>query len=310
MAFSRNLVQRTCETYQKRYGSTGADVNVVSAIGLSEQGKKQGVEASKPDIVPEQMALLNLEKKGILQTQRSSVQVMASSILGSAYLGWGGALMCFVAGGSAEALSPGFLALLKGALFPVGLSMIIFSGTELLTGNFLTQALPSMRVVPVMPRMRVLALSGVGNIIGSLLMVGGVVAMQIFPEGAVATSHVAAMAATKCSAPIFSTFIKGIGANWLVATAIFQATVAQTGPGKIVSLWMPIATFVALGLEHSVANMFLLPLGMALGADIGVGDIVSNIAIVAAGNAIGAVLFIAGIQRLSIFGPSAFRRFI
>lgn len=53
--------------------------------------------------------------------------------------GWGGALMCFVAGGSAEALSPGFLALLKGALFPVGLSMIIFSGTELLTGNFLTQ---------------------------------------------------------------------------------------------------------------------------------------------------------------------------
>lgn len=95
------------------------------------------------------------------------------------------------------------------------------------------QALPSMRVVPVMPRMRVLALSGVGNIIGSLLMVGGVVAMQIFPEGAVATSHVAAMAATKCSAPIFSTFIKGIGANWLVATAIFQATVAQTGPGKV-----------------------------------------------------------------------------
>jgi formate/nitrite transporter FocA (FNT family) len=57
--------------------------------------------------------------------------------------------MVSVAGESATALSPGVLALLKGMLFPVGLSMIVLSGSELMTGNLLTQALPSLRAAPL-----------------------------------------------------------------------------------------------------------------------------------------------------------------
>eukprot|EP00959_Pyramimonas_sp_CCMP1952_P343552 7195983-Pyramimonas_sp.AAC.1 len=76
------------------------------------------------------------------------------------------------------------------------------------------------------------------------------------------------------------------------------------GP-QIAALWGPIATFVCLGLEHSVANMFILPLGMALGADISALDMASNISVVALGNAAGAALLLGGMQKLSLFGPSA-----
>jgi formate/nitrite transporter FocA (FNT family) len=71
---------------------------------------------------------------------------------------------------------------------------------------------------------------------------------------------------------------------------------------------MPIAAFVALGLEHSVANMFLLPLGMVLGAPVTVCDAAANLVPVTLGNAVGAALFIGGIQRVAVFGPSGAMR--
>jgi len=80
------------------------------------------------------------------------------------------------------------------------------------------------------------------------------------------------------------------------------------GVCQIASLWMPIATFVALGLEHSVANMFLIPLGMSLGADVTVWDLIANLVSVTLGNAVGAALFIGGIQRISVFGSSGAMR--
>jgi len=59
-------------------------------------------------------------------------------------------------------------------------------------------------------------------------------------------------------------------------------------------------TFVALGLEHSIANMFLLPLGMLVGADVSIIDIASNVGLVAVGNALGAIIFVGMVQRYSL----------
>ena len=77
---------------------------------------------------------------------------------------------------------------------------------------------------------------------------------------------------------------------------------------QIAALWLPIATFITLGLEHSVANMFILPLGQALGAPISTADIATNITTVALGNAVGAGLLLGGVQKLSLFGPTAFKQ--
>merc|ERR1711943_108681 len=76
-----------------------------------------------------------------------------------------------------------------------------------------------------------------------------------------------------------------------------MATTSRTAGGKICALWLPIMTFVALQLEHSIANMWILPFGLLCGADLMVAEIiVNNIIPVAAGNAVGGVLFVGALQ--------------
>eukprot|EP00240_Pyramimonas_obovata_P004353 CAMPEP_0118930196 /NCGR_PEP_ID=MMETSP1169-20130426/6962_1 /TAXON_ID=36882 /ORGANISM="Pyramimonas obovata, Strain CCMP722" /LENGTH=345 /DNA_ID=CAMNT_0006872515 /DNA_START=33 /DNA_END=1067 /DNA_ORIENTATION=+ len=263
-------------------------------------------EEEKPVLSMEQSTMVALETKGIKQPKRPDVQALASSFLGGAYLSWGSMLMFHVGGGSSAVLAPGLLAAVKGMVFPIGLSMIVLSGSELMTGNFLTQSLPSLKETPLAHRAKTIALSGVGNLAGSLTMVAGVVAVGLFPHGSLSAGHAVAIATGKCSAPLLTAFLKGVGANWLVGVAIFQATAVQSAAGKIGALWLPIATFITLGLEHSVANMFILPLAQALGAPISTLDIATNITTVALGNAVGAGLLLGGVQKLSVFGPSAF----
>ena len=84
-------------------------------------------------------------------------------------------------------------------------------------------------------------------------------------------------------------------ANWLVCMAIFLATEANDFGGKYLGIWSCIPMFVTIGLEHSVANAFFLPLGMLYGADVTPMQIVTkNLLIVALGNFIGGGLLHAG----------------
>ena len=77
----------------------------------------------------------------------------------------------------------------------------------------------------------------------------------------------------------------------LVCIATFNANSATTIPGKVLGLWPPIAAFVTIGLEHSVANFFFIPLGMALGANVSWTDFVVNNALpVTLGNFLAATL--------------------
>merc|ERR1711871_1868780 len=81
--------------------------------------------------------------------------------------------------------------------------------------------------------------------------------------------------------------------NWLVCMAVFLAGASCDMAGKMVGIWFPISTFVAIGMEHSVANMFLLPLGILAGADLTIGEaIVKNMIPVTIGNAIAGALIV------------------
>jgi len=249
-----------------------------------------------------------LAKKGVLTAQRSDGQIFCSSFLGGSLLGWGCALTVVVAGGSAAVLAeaPGLLSLLTGAVFPVGLSMVLLSGSELLTGNFVTMALPAWthpgvsKSQVVANTWRIWGISGAGNLAGSLFLAVTCFVLSIVPMGSPAATWLIALTVKKCALPLAIAVGKGACANWLVNVAIFQASSAHTSAAKIASLWLPVMTFVALGLEHSIANMFLLPLGMLLGADVSAFDIAANIVPVAIGNALGAIVFVAGVQRYSL----------
>jgi formate/nitrite transporter len=74
------------------------------------------------------------------------------------------------------------------------------------------------------------------------------------------------IAYTKISLPFVEALVRGIGCNWLVCLAVWMALAARHTIGKIFAIFFPIMAFVAIGFEHSVANMYLIPTGLALNA--------------------------------------------
>jgi formate transporter len=171
-----------------------------------------------------------------------------------------------------------------GALiFPVSLVMIVLLGLELVTGSF--------AVVPL-ARLEGKATWGavisnwswvfVANLLGSVF-VGALIAISLTNMGKVEVAGVAArivaIAEAKTignaaigTAGMVSVFVKGILCNWLVCLGVVMAMTSTSTVGKIAATWLPIFLFFALGYEHAVVNMFLIPTGMMLGAKVTVAD--------------------------------------
>lgn len=243
-----------------------------------------------------------------VRADRPLGEMMASAFLGGSYLAFGGCLYVLVAGGSAvvAAAAPGVHALMSALVFPAGLSLIVMTGADLLTSNMMYGVLPFLThpgralARKVADLAKLWAVSFAGNALGSLF-IASCAAAWIFLPGTPGAAFVAAVAAKKCALPLTALLGKAAGANWLVNLALFQATTATSTAGKMAGLWMPVTMFVALGLEHSVANMFLLPLGKLCGAEITwLEDIVlGNLLPVCLGNAIGAGVFVAGLSVLA-----------
>jgi len=124
------------------------------------------------------------------------------------------------------------------------------------------------------------------------------------------------VANTKCGLDFSTAFLRGIGCNWLVCLAVWLAIGAEDVIGKIFACWFPIMAFVTIGFEHSVANMFFIPLGLfaannptisgklaeagiattnLLGAEGWYNFFVTNLVPVTLGNIVGAALFVAAL---------------
>ena len=97
-----------------------------------------------------------------------------------------------------------------------------------------------------------------------------------------------AVAGAKTSLTFTQAFVRGLLCNWLVCMAVYLASFAKDVVGKMTAIWFIISTFVALGLEHSVANMFIIPLGIFSGAAVSwKAFLVSNLLPVTLGNIVG-----------------------
>merc|ERR1719198_1952601 len=134
--------------------------------------------------------------------------------------------------------------------------MTLVTGAELFTGN---TALVTAAMLDGKANMNQLikswGASYAGNFVGSLALAALVTAAGTLAGGGASVG--AALAKTSLS---FKTaLVRGILCNWLVCMAVWMASMAKDLPGKIVAIWFPISAFVALGLEHSVANMFIIP---------------------------------------------------
>ncbi|MHB0857529.1 MAG: formate/nitrite transporter family protein [Anaerolineae bacterium] len=224
---------------------------------------------------------------------------LVMGFLAGAYIAFGGLLAIVVGRGSpalAEA-NPGLARFLFGAVFPVGLMLVVIAGSELFTGNcgVITPAcLTGAARWSALLRNWVWVY--IGNFIGSLFVALFIAYWTNIVNGGMLGDASAAIAESKISMSWGVLILRGIGCNWLVCLAVWLAISADDVAGKILGIWFPIMAFVALGLEHSIANMFFIPLGMLNGADVSIGQFLfGNLLPVTIGNIIGGAGFVGGI---------------
>jgi len=236
--------------------------------------------------------------KGMQNAKKSDGQVLHQSILGGAYVGFAGLLSLIVAGnlpGIAES-NPGLVKMAFAALFPCNLLFITTTGGQLFTGNSATVA--AARYENKVTNRELLNSWGVsllGNIIGC-----GVMALAASYTGLLsggAAKLAASMATTKVfGGTTMQILVKATLCNWMVSLALYLSGAASDLTGKLVGIWFPISTFVAIGLEHSIANLFLLPSALLLKVPgLTLGNVIAkNLIPAIIGNAIGGALVVAG----------------
>nr|WP_067260018.1 formate/nitrite transporter family protein [Methanobrevibacter cuticularis] len=222
--------------------------------------------------------------------------VMILSFLAGAYIAFGGLLAEVVTGGMAAAgFPPGLVKLFFGGVFPVGLMLVVIAGSELFTGNVMYMPMGVLSGKASLAGLsKNWVISWIFNFIGALFVAyvlaylsGVITADPSFAAGALK------VATAKVGLGWDQALLRGIGCNWLVCLAVYLAIASDDVIGKILGIWFPIMAFVAIGFEHSVANMFFIPLGIFLGDITWTQAIVNNLIPVTIGNIIGGAIFVA-----------------
>jgi formate/nitrite transporter len=196
--------------------------------------------------------------------------------------------------------SLGFAAsrVLGGAVFSLGLLLVVVAGAELFTGNNLLAmgwAHGCITTRDVLYNWTVVCLSNCVGAVGlaAIVFLSGHAEMN---GGAIGRTYLQ-IAAAKTSLPFWTAFWRGVLCNVLVCMAVWMTLAGRSVVDKFVAVLMPIAAFVAAGFEHSIANMYLLPLGMMLQAGAGeavqVSGLWRNLVPVIAGNIVGGSVLVA-----------------
>jgi len=225
--------------------------------------------------------------------------------MGGMFIAVGATLATVCSTGLETSLGPGFKALIAGAVFPVGLVAIVITGMSLFTSD--TMLIP----VAVFQGKTTWKKVGwvwlwvyAGNFAGSLfwayLMFWGPLRKYGTPELSAFGQSAVAMAQSKVlsyvaagGAGLSSAFAKGIACNILVNLAILLGISADNTTGKVLGIWFPIMAFVACGFEHSVANMYIVPAGIMLGAGVTWPQfLIWNLLPVTLGNIVGGLVFV------------------
>lgn len=206
-----------------------------------------------------EMADININS-GVKKTNLPLIKMIVLGIMAGAFIAFGGAASNVVVHGVENA---GLAKLLAGVIFPVGLMLVVFTGSELFTGNCLIIMGVINKKVKVIKMIRNLVVVFFSNFIGALL-----IDVLIFYSGQFDLSdgglgaYTIKVAIGKTSLEPMTAFVSGILCNMLVCLAILMASVAKEVISKIFAIFFPICLFVVCGFEHCVANMFYLPSGI------------------------------------------------
>jgi len=219
---------------------------------------------------------------------KSPLGYLLLSALAGIYLGFGIVLIFSVGGPIAADGGGAYLKLIMGASFGVALSLVIFAGSELFTGNNMVFAVGRLRKkVGVGSIVILFALCFIGNFLGSAFLGWLTVsAGSLTPDAQALILKVSAM---KMNLGAGEAFLRGVLCNWLVCLAVWVSLRTQSDTAKLILIFWCLFAFIASGFEHSIANQSLLSMAMFLphGPEISLMGFLHNQLFVTAGNMVG-----------------------
>lgn len=255
-----------------------------------------GLDAHKPAVIAQM-----IRQSGVLKAQMQLVPLMTLSVLGGLFIAMGALFYTQITAGYDELT--GGLKLMAGVAFSLGLILVAVGGAELFTGNTMIVMAYVDRRINLTMLLRNWVIVLVGNAAGSFLALALVSAGGLLDgdHGARAV----AISEVKLSLSPLEAFTRGILCNALVCLAVWLSVSARTAMGMIMSIVWPVAAFVAIGLEHSIANLYLIPAGMLVSGGLSVTDLMGNFIPVVLGNIIGGAGGVALSYRLAYRGQLA-----
>lgn len=253
-----------------------------------------GFDAFSPPEISERV-----ERIGVAKARLPLLRMAMLGVLAGAFIGLGA--MFFVIVAADPALGFAAKRVLGGAVFSLGLLLVVVAGAELFTGNNLLAMAWADGRLSTAEVLRnwgvVLSANAAGALsVAVLVVLSGHPAMN---DGAVAAQYVR-IAAAKTALPFVTAFASGILCNVLVCLAVWMAMAGRSVVDKAVAILFPIAAFVAAGFEHSVANIYFIPMGLLLQGTAGIdaptitlAGMVRNLVPVILGNVVGGSVFVA-----------------
>jgi formate transporter len=234
-----------------------------NAITVREEPASSSAARSLDALLPPQMAA-RAEDVGVTKAKIDTVSLFVLAVLAGAFISLGAIFATTVSAGT-EGLAFGPVRFLAGLAFSLGLILVIVGGAELFTGNALIVMAWASRKVSSGSVLRNWTIVYAGNFVGALATAGVmfVSGQYTFGHGSVGLAALS-IGNAKAGLDFVPAVVLGVMCNALVCLAVWLAFSARTTTDRILAIVPPIAAFVAIGFEHSVANMYFIPEAIAI----------------------------------------------
>ena len=236
----------------------------MSALDVPRDPPSSSPDARSLDaLLPAQMAA-KAEGVGVTKAHLDAVSLFVLAVLAGAFISLGAIFATTVSAGAGD-LAFGLVRLMAGLAFSLGLILVIVGGAELFTGNALIVMAWASRKVSSALVLRNWVIVYAGNLVGALATAGVmfVSGQYTFGHGSVGLAALT-IGNAKAGLDFVPAVVLGVMCNALVCLAVWLAFSARTTTDRILAIVPPIAAFVAIGFEHSVANMYFIPEAIAI----------------------------------------------